>query len=59
MRNNGKGVKAVVTAVLIGLSVLLSACGGDGGGPKLPDNLTGVPIVEGVNKACEVFGCGK
>lgn len=59
MRNNGKGVKAVVTAVLIGLSVLLSACGDGDGGPKLPNDLEGLPIVEGIGKACEVFGCPK
>lgn len=59
MRNNGKSVKAVVTAVLVGLSVLLSACGDGDGGPKLPNDLSGLPIVEGFGEACKVFGCGK
>lgn len=59
MRNNGKSIKAVVVAILVGMSVLLSACGDGDDGPKLPNDLSSVPIVDGLGEACKVFGCGK
>lgn len=55
MRNNGK---AVLIAVLVGLSVVLSGCIDEKTGkvsPELPNNLTGVPILQGLQEASKLL----
>lgn len=56
MRNNGKSVKAVLMAVL--MAVLLSGCVDEKTGkpkPELPNNLGGVPIVQGLQEAAKLL----
>ncbi len=51
-------ILVLVSIGLMAFSTLACIDNGDNG-PKLPNDLSSVPIVEGLGKACEVFGCGK